>query len=103
MICAYIQARMSSERLPGKVLLNINEKPMLFYMIERVKCAKTIDKIIIVKSLRQFFMDKDNLIAEKKYHSMEKFSWERVADQLLELFAQRHKEQKKNYHEEWIR
>lgn len=66
-------------------------------------CQSFIDKIIVIKSLRQFFMDKDNLIAPKKYYSMEKFSWERVADQLLELFAQKHKEQKKNYHEEWTR
>ncbi|GAH16484.1 unnamed protein product, partial [marine sediment metagenome] len=66
-------------------------------------CQPFINNVTIVKSLRQHFMDKDNLVAPKKYYSMEGFSWERVADKLLELFAQRHKEQKKNYHEEWIR
>lgn len=66
-------------------------------------CQPFIDNVTIVKSLRQFFMDKDSFTVEKKYHSMEKFSWERVADKLLELFAQKHKEQKKNYHQEWIR
>lgn len=66
-------------------------------------CQPFINNVTIVKSLRQFFMDKDNFIVEKKYCSMERFSWEKVADKLLELFAQRHKEQKKNYHEEWIR
>jgi len=66
-------------------------------------CQPFIDNVTVVTSLRQYFMDKDNLIVERKYHSMERFSWERVADKLLELFAQRHKEQKKNYHEEWTR
>lgn len=31
-----IQARMSSERLPGKVLMSVNGKPLLSFLIERV-------------------------------------------------------------------
>ena len=42
-----IQARMGSERLPGKVLIDIAGKPMLWHVVERVKSAKTIGKIII--------------------------------------------------------
>ncbi len=50
MIDAIIQARMNSSRLPGKVLLNINGRPMLSYMLERVGSAKSVDKIIVATS-----------------------------------------------------
>jgi spore coat polysaccharide biosynthesis protein SpsF (cytidylyltransferase family) len=42
-----IQARMGSTRLPGKVLMDINEKSILENLIDRVSPAKTIDKIIV--------------------------------------------------------
>jgi|TARA_Y100000310_G_scaffold93927_1_gene91508 spore coat polysaccharide biosynthesis protein SpsF len=50
MIAGIIAARMSSSRLPGKVLLKICGKTALELMIERVKRSKTIDKIIIATS-----------------------------------------------------
>ena len=50
MIAGIIAARMSSSRLPGKVLLKICGKTTLELMIERVKRSKTIDKIIIAIS-----------------------------------------------------
>ena len=50
MIAGIIAARMSSSRLPGKVLLKICGKTTLELMIERVKRSKTIDKIIIATS-----------------------------------------------------
>lgn len=50
MIAAFIQARFTSTRLPGKVLKTILGKPMLELMIERVKFSKKIDLIVIVTS-----------------------------------------------------
>ncbi|MDD4873840.1 MAG: glycosyltransferase family protein [Dehalococcoidales bacterium] len=47
MIIAIVQARMNSTRLPGKVLKNIESKPMLWHIINRLKKAKLIDKIVI--------------------------------------------------------
>jgi len=44
---ATIEARMSSSRLPGKVMLPIMGKPMLEIMVERLMHAKSIDKIVI--------------------------------------------------------
>lgn len=46
-IVAIIQARVGSTRLPKKVLAEIEGKPMLLHIIDRVKQAKRIDKIII--------------------------------------------------------
>lgn len=45
-----IQARISSTRLPGKILKKINDKPMLWHSLERLKNSKNIDKIVIATS-----------------------------------------------------
>ena len=50
MIAAIISARTGSTRFPNKVLLDISGKTALERMIERVKNAKTIDRIIIATS-----------------------------------------------------
>jgi spore coat polysaccharide biosynthesis protein SpsF (cytidylyltransferase family) len=44
---AIIQARMTSTRLPGKVLADICGKPALARMLERVQRATTVDQIIV--------------------------------------------------------
>lgn len=46
-ITAIIQARLSSTRLLGKVLLKILNKPMLQYVIDQVNSSKLITEIII--------------------------------------------------------
>src|SRR5260221_13418182 len=47
MVDAIIQARINSTRLPGKVLKIIEGKPLLFYVIERLKKAKKVKNIIL--------------------------------------------------------
>jgi spore coat polysaccharide biosynthesis protein SpsF len=51
MILAVLQARVSSTRLPGKVLKPILGVPMIIRQIERVKRAKLIDKLVIATSI----------------------------------------------------
>jgi spore coat polysaccharide biosynthesis protein SpsF len=46
-VIAIIQARMSSTRLPGKVLQDLGGRPVLDRMIERVKRAKTVTETVI--------------------------------------------------------
>ena len=45
-----IQARTSSTRLPGKVLLPLGNKPMLLYQLDRVKRSRLIDKLVVATS-----------------------------------------------------
>ena len=45
-----ITARLKSKRLPKKVLLEVQGKPLIVHMINRIKYAKKIDKIIICTS-----------------------------------------------------
>ncbi len=47
MIAAIVQARTGSTRLPGKVLMQIQEKSLLWYVIHRLKQAKQIQDIIV--------------------------------------------------------
>lgn len=49
-ILGIIQARVSSERLPGKVLKDISGKPLLFHIIERLKRSKIIDRLVLATS-----------------------------------------------------
>jgi len=47
---AILQARMSSSRLPGKVLKTILGRPMLELQIERIKRCENIDRLVVATS-----------------------------------------------------
>ena len=46
-IIAIIQGRMSSSRLPGKVLADIGGQPMLARVVTRARRARTLDQVIV--------------------------------------------------------
>jgi spore coat polysaccharide biosynthesis protein SpsF len=50
MILAILQARMSSSRLPGKVLMDLHGMPMILRQIERIQQSERIDKLIVATS-----------------------------------------------------
>lgn len=51
---------MSSERLPGKVLKEVLERPLLEYELERLKRVQSVDEIIVATTVNH----SDDLIAE---------------------------------------
>ena len=46
-IGSIIEARMSSTRLPGKVLLKVKNKTILDHLVKRIKLVNKINKIIV--------------------------------------------------------
>ena len=49
-VVAHIQARMGSERLPGKVLSDINGSPAETRLLERLRRCETLDGIVLATS-----------------------------------------------------
>ena len=47
---AIVQARTSSSRLPGKVLLPIGTKPMVLYQLDRLHRSTRIDRVVLATS-----------------------------------------------------
>ena len=74
MIGCVIQARMSSTRLPGKILEKIDEKNhVLKFLINQLENTKLLDKIIIATTTNE----KDNIIEEfAKQNKLEFFRGE---------------------------
>jgi spore coat polysaccharide biosynthesis protein SpsF len=48
---AIIQARMTSTRLPGKILLKVANKPLLEYQWERLRCSRHLTEIVIATTV----------------------------------------------------
>ena len=47
---AIIQARMGSSRLPGKSMAEIEGRPMLWHVVQRVKRASMVDRVVVATS-----------------------------------------------------
>ncbi|CAD5926462.1 Spore coat polysaccharide biosynthesis protein SpsF [Planktothrix agardhii] len=50
-IVATIEARMTSSRLPGKVLLPAMGKPMLYHLVNRLKAVPSINEIVLATTI----------------------------------------------------
>jgi spore coat polysaccharide biosynthesis protein SpsF len=68
MITAIIQARVRSSRLPRKVLLLLGRKTILENVVERVKNAKYIKKVIVATSDEKSDDEIAQLCKKKKFH-----------------------------------
>ena len=81
-----LQARMSSRRLPGKVLLILNDKPMIYWQIKRILRAKSITKLVVAISEHP----SDNILA----NYLDEIAQEYIRgplDNVLERFIQANK------------
>lgn len=59
-IVAIVQARMGSARLPGKVMMKINNKPNIGLLLERLLHSKRVTKVVLATSLNE----NDNSLAD---------------------------------------
>jgi spore coat polysaccharide biosynthesis protein SpsF len=84
----YVQARMRSTRLPGKVLKPVLGRPMLYYLIERLRQAKEIDEVVVLTS--QHKAD-DEIVAFCQQHRIDCFrgSEENVLERYYQAALQR--------------
>jgi spore coat polysaccharide biosynthesis protein SpsF len=57
---AIIQARMSSSRLPGKVLMPLAEKPVIEHIVQRARLCRKVGKVVVATSLEK----SDDALAE---------------------------------------
>ena len=46
-VAAVVQARTTSQRLPGKVLTDLAGKPVLAHVVQRVRAAALVDKVVV--------------------------------------------------------
>jgi spore coat polysaccharide biosynthesis protein SpsF len=74
---AIIQARMSSSRLPGKVLLDIGSKPMLEWVVERTRRAQFVNEVVVATTLDpsdtpvfEFCKQKDTRVGRGSVHDV---------------------------------
>lgn len=52
-VVIFVQARMGSTRLPGKVLKEVMEKPLLHYLVERLKRVELADEVVIATTTNE--------------------------------------------------
>jgi len=87
-ITAIIEARCGSTRLPGKVLMQVLKKPMLFHLIERLKKSDKIKNIVVAttkdkKDLKivnfckmnkiNYYRGSENNVLKRVYEAAEKY------------------------------
>ena len=87
-IVCLIQARMSSTRLPGKVLMNLRDKPVIAHIISSMRGSTLINKIVVVtttnpqddilveylkKNNYEFFRGSENDVLDRYITASEKY------------------------------
>lgn len=86
-IVAIVQARMGSTRLPGKVLKEVNGKPLLAYQIERMEKVSLIDQLVIATTPNgnegivnlcnelgiDYFIGSESDVLARYYHAAQKY------------------------------
>jgi len=89
---AIIQARMTSTRLPGKVLMEVMGRPLLSFQIECLRFSKMIDSIIIATTTNK----EDDPISELAQREGLKF-YRGSEDDVLDRYYQTAKEYNVNH------
>jgi len=69
-VVAIIQARMGSTRFPGKMLKKLGDKPLIWYVVYRVKQAKLIDNVVLATSTNK---NNEPLVKEVRKYNVDCF------------------------------
>lgn len=82
-----LQARMSSTRLPGKVMMKVNGTPMIYWQIQRILKSKKVGKLVVATSLDS---TDDPLVRflEEKSISVHRGSLDNVLSRYVEVAIQ---------------
>ena len=81
---AVIQARMSSSRLPGKVMMELNGMPIVWHIYKRAEACKNVSEVIVATSTHE----SDDILVQfcKKYDlNVFRGSLENVLDRFLQV------------------
>ena len=93
MIAAIVQTRMTSNRLPGKVMMEVLGQPLLGYLVERLRACKYLDDIIIATTGNReddiivdyarennllFFRGSENDVLSRYYETAREFGVEHI-------------------------
>ncbi len=85
---AIIQARMSSTRLPNKVMLPLSGKPVIWHVYNRAKRCKYVDEVIIATSVDK---SDDELVDYLKQNDMayHRGSLDNVLERFLDIIVKK--------------
>ncbi len=64
---ALVQARMSSKRLPGKVIKKVDGEPLIIFLLKRLLHSKKINQIVLVTSSDKSDDELSNIIIENGF------------------------------------
>jgi len=93
-VTAIIQARLGSTRLPGKVLIEILDRPIIEHVVTRVQKAKNIERIILATTSRaedgrleelanglgiQAYRGSEEDVLDRYYQAAKKFNVKHIA------------------------
>lgn len=82
-VIAIIQARMSSTRLPGKIMLPLAGKPVLQHIIERLRMSEYIDEVVVACTTNyqdDMIIDLCDMLECKYYRGSEDDVMQRVVE-----------------------
>lgn len=90
-VVTIIQARMGSSRLPGKVLLDIEGKPMLHRDLDRNLAAKTVDQVVVATTVKPA---DDQIVASVEGYDPRVSTYRGSEDDVLDRYYQAAKQAK---------
>ena len=88
-IIVFVQARMGSERLPGKIMAKINGKELLIHQIDRIRRAQKVNDVVVITSDKEennvieklcnkntipIYRGSENDLLDRHYQAAKKFS-----------------------------